>query len=52
MIWLNFSRWSLQAGAVFILRRIYWRGRWTPLVRVSSRALERRRYHQQTRDPQ
>jgi len=45
MIWLSFARWSCAAGAMFILRRIYFAGRWTPFVRVYSRSAERRRYH-------
>ncbi len=45
MIWLSFARWSCAAGAVFILRRIYIAGRWTPFTRVYSRSAERRRYH-------
>ena len=49
MIWLSFARWSCAAGAVFILRRIYFAGRWTPFVRVYSRSAERRRYHEATR---
>lgn len=49
MIWLSFARWSALAGPIVIMRRLYWRGRWTPVVRVYSRALERRRHYAQAR---
>lgn len=49
MIWLSFARWSCSVGPVVIFRRIYFRGKWTPFVRVQSCALERRRHYAQTR---
>ena len=32
MIFLNFEKWSTAAGEFFTWRRIYFRGRWTPIV--------------------
>ena len=36
---LALGRWSLRSDSTTgtVSRRIYWRGRWTPLVRVTQR---------------
>lgn len=37
-IWIAFGRWSRAAGPRYVRTRIYWRGRWTPFVRVKRRS--------------
>jgi hypothetical protein len=37
MIWLNFDKWERSCGKVFVQRRIYSNGSWTPFVIVSLR---------------
>jgi hypothetical protein len=37
VIWLNFDKWAASYGRWFVVERIYRRGQWTPLVRVSWR---------------
>ena len=42
MILLNFSKWDSSHGSIFTMERLYKRGKWTPLCRVSLR------YHKTT----
>jgi len=37
MITISMGRWITYGGRFFLLRRIYWRGRWTPFCRVYKR---------------
>ena len=39
MIWLSFKRWNSAHGSVFTRERLYYQGKWTPLVRVRFRHL-------------
>lgn len=39
MIGFSMGQWSTAAGRFFVRERYYYRGRWTPLVRVRLRYL-------------
>lgn len=40
MLWFALGKWSSHSGRFFILERYYYRGKWTPIVRVSFRYLK------------
>lgn len=37
MYFLALGRWGLAAGRFFIWKRIYWKGKWTPFVKIEKR---------------
>jgi len=46
MITVHLGRWCDAAGPFFALRRIYWRGKWTPFCRIRKRYPSWRGYWQ------
>lgn len=40
MIWFALGKWSSSSGRFFIRERLYYLGRWTPLIKVSFRYLK------------
>ena len=41
MIWINFEKWNNAGGSVFIKKRIYRKGKWTPFIKISIRYKEK-----------
>ncbi len=39
MLWLNFKKFDSSHKRVFTLERYYYKGKWTPLVKVTFRYL-------------
>lgn len=39
MIFIAFGKWSASAGRFFTMQRFYYRGHWTPFVKVGIRYL-------------
>lgn len=37
MIALSSRKWSSSAGRIFIAKRLYYKNRWTPFIRLSLR---------------
>lgn len=37
IIWVKFGEWSSDCGNIFVWKRLYFRGKWTPFVRMRRR---------------